>query len=97
MNLYLALAAITAVFVFLGTMLSHDRYRRNRGSQTARTVWLVAAMTTGTMLVFIGATVVDLIPEATVIDVAALALTGILTGFFLALALWPTDSQHAKN
>ncbi len=39
------------------------------------------------MLVFIAAKVLELIPGATVIDVGAIAVTGILTGLFLGFGL----------
>ncbi len=52
-----------------------------------KTTWLFAASTSAVTLVFIAAKVLDVIPGATFIDVAALAITGILTGLFLGLSL----------
>lgn len=53
----------------------------------ARTAWLMAATTSGTMLLLIAAKVGSLIPTATAVDVGALAATGVLTGVFLAIGL----------
>lgn len=49
--------------------------------------WFLAAWTSAMTLVSIAATVVQQLPDATVIDVGAVAVTGILTGLFLGLGL----------
>jgi len=85
-----ALASLAAVMLPVITILRRGQKRSTRATQAA---WLVAATTSGTMLVFIGAQVVDILPNATAIDVGALAVTGVLTGMFLAFALLSNRSS----
>jgi hypothetical protein len=82
-----ALVGVVAVAVLACAVIGRQSARP---TPAVRAAWLVAATTSGTMLVLVGAKVGDLIPHATAIDVAALAVTGILTGAFLALGLKPS-------
>lgn len=91
MSLFWILAATIMAAPVILLILQIARQRRSRASQTAKTAWLVAATTSGTMLMFIGATINELVPIATAIDIAALGATGIVTGFSLALGLAPGD------
>jgi phosphoglycerol transferase MdoB-like AlkP superfamily enzyme len=92
--LVVALISIVALVPLAFKALQH---RPTRSTPAIRTAWLVGATTSGTMLVFIAAKVSDLIPNATAVDVGALAITGILTGFFLALGLKPTHTNEVKG
>ena len=54
--------------------------------ETVKLVWLVAAGTSASTAIFIAA-IMDHIPGATVVDVGALLITGVLAGLFLSLGL----------
>jgi len=90
--IWLAVTLVSVVVVVL-LALAVLRRQRVRPTPVVRTAWLVAATTSGTMLIFIAAKVSDLIPNATAVDVGALAVTGILTGVFLAFGLKPSPSN----
>lgn len=87
--LWLGVALVNVVVVLL-LALRTVRRQPAQPSRGARTAWLVAATTSGTVLILIVAKVGDLIPNSTPVDVAALAVTGVLTGVFLTLGLKPT-------
>ncbi len=89
-------SAIVTILILVPVMLITVRQRRSRSSQTTRTAWLVAATISGATLFAIAANVNGLIPNATVVDFAALVVTGILTGYFLALGLWPAHPRDPK-
>ena len=79
-----------AVLVALAYTLR--RRRPTRSTPAVKAAWLVGAATSGTLLVSIAAKVIEILPNATVVDVGALAITGVLTGLFLAFGLMPTDA-----
>ncbi len=87
------LIGVVAIAGLSFVMLRREPARSTPGR---RGLWLLAATTSGTLLTFISATVTGLLPNATAIDVGALALTGILTGVFLALGLRPS-SDHGVS
>lgn len=89
--------AVTMAFAVTSLVFMVRRRQGNRSNATIKTVWFIAATTSGTMLVSIAAKVIDVLPNATVIDVGALAITGILTGLFLAFALTPTHTSASKS
>ena len=86
----LLVVTLIGVVALVTLSLKALRHRPARSPRAIRAAWLAGATTSGTMLVFIAAKVCDLIPNATAVDVGALSVTGILTGFFLALGLKPT-------
>jgi len=89
-------AALAGVLVVVPLALLVVRRQPARPAPAVRIAWLVAATTSGMMLISIGAKVADLIPNATVVDAGALAVTGILTGLFLALAVKPSPGNGAN-
>ncbi len=95
MNLFWIVSGSLTVTALVTILLSANRHQWMPASQTARAFWLMAAMSTGALLIFIGATVSDLIPDNTMVDDGALAVTGNLTGFLLVHGPWPNDSKHA--
>ena len=94
-RLWLATALVCFVVVVLLALTTVQR-QPVRPTRAVRTAWLVGAMTSGTMLILIAAKVGDVIPNATVVDVGALAITGVLTGAFLALGLTPEPSDEVN-
>jgi hypothetical protein len=94
-SLWVAVAFISLVAILL--LAFQLRRRTKRSTPAVKTAWLVAATASATMLVFIAAQVIAVIPNATVIDVGALAITGVLTGLFLAFALMPTHTGAADR
>lgn len=86
----------TVGIVSMALIVLFFRSKRFRASRTARSVkseWLFAATTSGTVLVLMAATVIDLLPKVTVVDIAALGVTGVLTGYFLALRLSASSAR----
>lgn len=86
---WLGIMALTALAVAAITWrLTH---RRGTGvpplPPKLRGVWLVAAIVSFAMLIFIASEVRDLLPNITAIDIAALAATAVLTGFFFVLGI----------
>lgn len=63
--------------------------------KTKKAAWLVAAVTSATTAVFIAAAIMDRISGATMVDVGALLITGVLAGLFLGLGL--TSNQPNPN
>jgi hypothetical protein len=49
--------------------------------------WFLAAVITALVAVSVGATVVRMVPDTTIVDVAALLLTGFLAGLFAGFHL----------
>lgn len=86
-------AALVGVIAVAGLALAVLRPRPGRPTLGVRTAWLVAAATIVTTLIFIAVRVIDLIPNATVVDVGALEVAGGLTGVFLALGLKPSPNN----
>ena len=64
--------------------------------RTVRSAWLTAAATSGTVLLFVGAKVLDIVPRVTAMDVGAVAVTGVLTGLFLGFGLRSTGQGRAS-
>ena len=94
--IWLGVTFVSAILLALFAAKVHSG-RRSR-TETNRGAWLAAAGSSATMLVFIGAKVIDLIPGgATAIDVCALAITGVLTGLFLAFSLAPRQDQPTEG
>lgn len=91
----MALVGLTAVIVRMMATLGRDGAKRS--TLATKTAWLVAATTSGTMLVFIAAKVSDILPNAIAVDVGALAVAGVLTGLFLAFALMPPRTGAADR
>ena len=89
----IALISIVALIPLGARVL---RRRREQSALTRRNTWLIAATSSATMLVFIAAKVGDIIPNATAVDVGALAITGVLTGLFLGFGL-TRDRTHAQE
>lgn len=86
-------STLISVVAIVGLSFVIPRREPARSTPGRRGLWLLAATTSGTLLTFISATVIGLLPNATAIDVGALALTGILTGVFLALGLEPSSGH----
>ena len=82
--LFIAFAVVIAVVL---VMLMARRGQEARPNLAIRTAWLVSATISGAMCIFVAAKVGELVPNATIVDVGAVALLGILTGVFLALGL----------
>lgn len=75
---------IAGLAVFLAVRLQPARRNALRSGQGW---WFLAAGTSAMTLLSIAATVVQRLPDATVIDIGAVAVTGILTGLFLGFGL----------
>jgi uncharacterized membrane protein YoaK (UPF0700 family) len=88
---WLAVALTSAVVITL--IATHLRRRATKANPTP---WLLAAVVSATMLVFTAAKVTDL-ARVTAVDVAVLAITGILTGLFLGFALTPRQPHQGRN
>ena len=82
--------ALTVFTLVIAVVLAIAIFRSPQKPTTStKAIWLAAASISGMVLFGIGTKVSELIPHATVVDVGALAITGVLTGIFLALGLQP--------
>jgi len=86
---WLGIMALTALAVAAITWrLTH---RRSAGvpplPPRLRGVWLLAAIVSFAILISIATEVLDRLPNVTAIDLAALAVTAVLTGFFFVLGV----------
>lgn len=84
------------IIAIVALALKMLRYSPTPAPPAERAALLVALATCGTTLLFIGAEMIDLGRDVTVVDIAALAVTGILTGCFLTLALKPARKHGGK-
>jgi hypothetical protein len=60
---------------------------KGRSTLASKSVWLVASLISTLMLVSIGSKVLNLMSAVTLVDVAALSITGVLTGVFFSFWL----------
>jgi hypothetical protein len=89
--------ALMSLVAVVRLMLKVVPGREKPSTPATKIAWLVAATTSGTMLVLIAAKVSDLLPNATIVDVGALAITGVLTGMFLAFGLTAADTNATDS
>lgn len=66
---------------------------KGRSMVASKSVWPVASLISAFTLVSIGAKVLSLTSAVTLVDVAALSITGILTGAFFSLWLTSGTAQ----
>jgi len=86
---WLGIMALTALAVAAITWRLTHRRRTGVPPLPAqlRGVWLVAAIASFAMLIFIASEVRDLLPNVTGIDLVALAVSAVLAGFFFVLGV----------
>jgi hypothetical protein len=94
-SLWQAVAPILIV-VIGATAFWRIRHAPARSAPAERSALFLALATCGATLFLIGAKVIDLGRGVTAVDLAALAIAGILTGCFLTLAI-EARPRHEKN
>jgi len=90
--------AVAPVLVVVVGVVAFRRLRHPpaRSTPADRSALFVALATCGATLFLIGAKVIELGRGVTAVDLAALAIAGILTGCFLTLAI-EARPRHGKN
>lgn len=91
--LWLVLGLAAGLVIATLALLTLRKPRQTPLPQT-RSIWFVAAMISGMTLVSIAFKVSERIPDITLIDVGAVAVTGILTLVFVTLGLLPTPQKR---